>query len=58
MAVLADNNKVSAKEKKRIDKYKDLCVKLLSLWTVHCEMIPLVIGRLGCITNMLQGYLQ
>jgi len=43
---------------KKIDKYKDLCVELLSLWRVHCEVIPLVIGGLGCITNKLQGYLQ
>jgi len=57
VAVPADNN-VSMKEKEKIDKYKDLCVELLSLWRVHCEAILLVIGGLGCVTNMLQGYLQ
>ena len=57
MAVPADNN-ASMKEKEKIDKYKDLCVEHLSLWRVHCEVIPLVIGGLGCVTNMLQGYLQ
>ena len=57
VAVPADNN-VSMKEKEKIDKCKDLCVELLSLWRVHCEVIPLVIGGLGCITNMLQSYLQ
>jgi len=57
VAVPADNN-VSMKEKEKTDKYKDLCVELLSLWRVRCEVIPLVIGGLGCITNMLQGYLQ
>ena len=46
------------KEKEKIDKYKDLCVELLSLWRVHCEVIPLVTGGLGCITNKLQGYSQ
>ena len=49
---------ISMKEKEKIDKHKGLCVELLSLWRAHCEVIPLVIGRLGCITNMLQGYLQ
>jgi len=46
------------KEKEKIDKYKDLCVELLSLWRMHCEVIPLVIGGLGYINNMFQGYLQ
>ena len=57
VAVPADNN-VSTKENEKIEKYKDLCVELLSLWRVHCEVIPLFIGGLGCINNMLQGYLQ
>jgi len=56
VAVPADNN-VSMKEKEKIEKYKDLCVELLSLWRVHCKVIPLIIGGLGCVTNMLQGYL-
>ena len=42
VAVPADDN-VSMKEKEKIDKDKDLCVELLSLWRVHCEVIPLVI---------------
>ena len=50
VAVPADNN-VSMKEKEKIEKYKDSCVGLLSLWRVHCEVIPLVIGGLGCVTT-------
>ena len=49
MAVPADN--VSMKEKEKIDKS---CFEQL-LWKVCCEVIPLVIDGLGCITNMLQG---
>jgi len=37
-------NNVSTNEKEKINKYKDLCIDLLSLWRVHCEVIPLVMG--------------
>jgi len=57
VAVPADNN-VSTKEKEKIDKHKELCVELLSLWRVHCEVIPTSYWWAGLNTNMLQGYLQ
>ena len=50
VAVPMDSN-VSAKEIKKIDKYKDL-------WKMKCTVIPVVIISLGCITSMLETYLQ
>jgi len=57
VAVPLDSN-VSAKEVEKIEKYKDLSVELTALWNMKCEVIPLVIGSLGCITRMLENYLQ
>ena len=53
VAVPLDCN-VSAKEIEKIEKY-DL---LMSLWKMKCEVIPLVIGSLDCITSMLEAYLR
>ena len=57
VAVPMDSN-ASAKEVEKIDKYKDLSLELTSLWKMKCTVIPLVIGSLGCITSMLETYLQ
>jgi len=54
-AVPSDRN-VAMKEKEKIKKCKDLCVELSSLCKVLCEVISLVIGGLGSVSNMLQGY--
>ena len=56
VVVPLDNN-VSAKEIEKIEKYKDLSIELMSLWKMKCDVIPLVIGSLGCITSMLEAYL-
>ena len=58
VAVPMDTN-VSAKEIEKINKYKGLSFELTSLWKMKCKsVIPLVIGSLGCITSMLEIYLQ
>jgi len=57
IAVPSDSN-VSMKEREKIEKYKDLSVELSALWKVKCEIIPLVIGCLGCASNMQESYLQ
>jgi len=49
---------VAQKEKEKIEKYRDLSIELSSLWRMKCEVIPLVVGGLGCVTTMLECYLQ
>lgn len=57
VAVPSDCN-VVMKETEKIEKYKDLSIELSSLWKMKCEVIPIVIGGLGCVTAMLEVYLQ
>ena len=57
VSVPSDCN-VAQKECEKIEKYKDLSVELSSLWRMKCEVIPLVVGGLGCVTAMLKVYLQ
>ena len=53
VSVPSDCN-VTKKEGEKIEKYKDLSVELSSLWKMKCEVIPLVIGGLGCVTVILE----
>ena len=57
VAVPPDCN-VTMKETEKIEKYKDLSVELSSLWKMKCEVIPIVVGGLGCVTARLEMYLQ
>ena len=57
VAVPSDCN-VTMKEIEKIEKYKDLSVELSSLWKMKCEVIPIVVGGLGCVTTRLEMYLQ
>jgi len=49
---------VTQKEKEKIEKYRDLSIELSSLWRMKCEVTSLVVGGLGCVTTMLEVYLQ
>ena len=49
---------VTMKETEKIEKYKDLLIEFSSLWKMKCEVIPIVIGGLGCVTAMLDAHLQ
>ena len=49
---------VAQKEKEKIEKYRDLSIEFSSLWRMKCEVMPLVVGGLGCVTTMLEVYLQ
>ena len=57
MAVPSDYN-VTSKETEKIEKYKDLSIEISSLWKMKCEVIPIVVGGLGCVTAKLEIYLQ
>ena len=57
MTIPCDCN-VTIKEIEKIEKYKDLSVKLSSLWKMKCEVIPIVVGGMGCVSTRLDVYLQ
>ena len=42
----------------RRDKYRDLTIELTSLWNMTCDVVPIVVGCLGCITQMLETNLR
>ena len=39
-------------------KYRDLSIELMSLWKRKCEIIPIVVGCLGCVTHVLESNLK
>ena len=49
---------VTIKKSEKIEKYKDLSVEFSSLWKMKCEVIPIVVGGLGCVSARLEVYLQ
>ena len=57
VAVPSDCN-VTMKEIEKIEKYKDLSVELSSLWKMKCEVVPIIVGGLGCVTARLEMYIQ
>ena len=57
VAVPSDCN-VTMKEIEKIEKYKDLSVELSSLWKMKCEVVPIIVGGLGCVTARLGMYIQ
>ena len=56
IAVPADCN-ITSKEAEK-EKYRDLSIELMSLWKRKCEIIPIVVGCLGCVTHMLESNLK
>ena len=56
VAVPSDCN-VTMKETEKIEKYK-LLIEISSLWKMKGEVIPVVVGGLGCVTAMLDVYLH
>jgi len=53
ISVPADSN-VSSKEAEKIEKYRDLAVELTSSWKMTCDVVPIVVGCLGCVNKMLE----
>ena len=53
VAILSDYN-VTVKETEKIEKHRDLSIKLSLSWKMKCELIPIISGGLGCVTDMLQ----
>ena len=57
VAVPADCN-VTGKEAEKVEKYRDHSIELISLWKRKCEVIPIVVGCLGCVTHTLESNLK
>jgi len=52
IACVMDQN-VLAKEKEKVDKYFGLMVELQSLWNTTVEVVPIIFGALGSLSNNL-----
>ena len=57
VAVPADCN-IASKGAEKVEKYRDLSIELMSLWKRKCEIIPIVVGCLGCVTHALEPNLK
>ena len=49
---------VVAKENEKINKYSPLRVELSKMWNSECDVIPVVVGGLGCVSKNFEGYLK
>ena len=58
IAVPADVN-VGEKEKEKVEKYQDLKREIARLWKLkRVEVVPIVIGALGCITKEFDRWIE
>ena len=57
VAIPVDCN-VTSKEAEKVEKYRDLSIELMSLWKRKCEIIPIVVGCLVCVTHTLESNLK
>ena len=46
------------KEAGKILKYKDLTVKMQRMWNVKTEVIPVIIGATGTVSNSFRKYVS
>ena len=58
IAVPGDVN-VGEKEKEQVEKYQDLKREIARLWKLkRVEVVPIVIGALGCITKEFDRWIE
>ena len=57
VAISEDRN-VIKKEAGKILKYKDLTVKMQRMWNVKTEVIPVIIGATGTVSNSFRKYVS
>ena len=50
IACVMDHN-VLAKEKEKVDKYLSLMIELQSLWNTTVEVVPIIFGALGSLSD-------
>ena len=52
-----DHN-IQSKEKEKLDHYQELKFELERLWNTKIEIVPIIIGALGSVTEKLQTSLK
>ena len=57
IACVMDPN-VMTKEKEKVDKYLSLMIGLKSLWTTTVEIVPLILGALGSLSDSISTSLS
>ena len=57
IAVPSDQN-ITKKEKEKIDKYQELKLEIMRMWSVQAWVVPIVVGALCCTTKKLGEYLK
>jgi len=57
VAISGDRN-VIKKETEKILKYKDLTIEIQRMWNVKTEVIPVIIGATGTISNSFRKYVS
>ena len=57
VAIPGDRNVIN-KEAEKILKYKDLVIEIQRMWNVKANMIPVIIGATGTISESLRQYLS
>ena len=57
IAVPSDQN-IAKKEKENIDKYQELKLEVMRMWSVKAWVVPIVVGTLGCTTKKLEDNLK
>ena len=46
------------KEKEKIDKYQELKLEIMRMWSGKAWVVPIVVGALGCTTKKLEDNLK
>jgi len=57
VAIPADKNVLQKKADKML-KYKSLCIELLRMWNLKCNIIPVTIGATGVVKKRLRKNLK
>ena len=57
VAISEDRN-VIKKEAEKILKHKDLTIKILRVWNVKTNVIPVIIGKTGTTSKSFRKYLN
>ena len=52
------DERVSAKETEKIEKYDELRREHERLWKVKAKVVPIIVGALGTVTRNLNSYLK
>ena len=52
------DSRVLTKETEKIEKYQDLAREVKKLWNTKVEVIPIIVGSLGCTSNRFKAWCE